>query len=39
MVGDRADNDIAPACAAGLKTWHLHPQGDGDWNALCRALS
>jgi FMN phosphatase YigB (HAD superfamily) len=39
MVGDRADNDIAPARAAGLKTWHLHPRGDGDWNALCRALS
>ncbi|MEX1045242.1 MAG: HAD family hydrolase [Chthoniobacterales bacterium] len=39
MVGDRADNDIAPARAAGLMTWHLHPQGDGDWSALCRALS
>lgn len=34
MVGDRADNDIAPARAAGMMTWHLHAQGDGDWKAL-----
>ncbi len=39
MVGDRADNDIAPARAAGLMTWHLHPQGDGDWRALRDALN
>ena len=38
MVGDRADNDIAPAGAAGLLTWHLHPGGDGDWFALRAAL-
>ena len=39
MVGDRADNDIAPARAAGLMTWHLHPEGHGDWRALREALS
>lgn len=39
MVGDRADNDIAPARAAGMMTWHLHPQGDGDWTDLRAALS
>jgi putative hydrolase of the HAD superfamily len=39
MVGDRADNDMAPARAAGLMTWHLHPQGDGDWCVLRDALS
>jgi len=38
MVGDRADNDIAPARAAGLMTWHLHPEGDGDWSALQAVL-
>ena len=38
MVGDRADNDIAPARAAGLMAWHLHPEGDGDWRALRDAL-
>jgi FMN phosphatase YigB (HAD superfamily) len=36
MVGDRVDNDIRPARAAGLMTWHLHPQGDGGWEALRR---
>lgn len=39
MVGDRADNDMAPARAAGMMTWHLHGQGDGDWKALQSALS
>lgn len=34
MVGDRADNDMAPAREAGLMTWHLHPDGDGGWEAL-----
>ncbi len=34
MVGDRADNDIAPAKAAGMMTWHLHPEGDGGWEDL-----
>lgn len=34
MVGDRTDNDIAPALAAGFATWHLHPKGDGGWNRL-----
>jgi len=39
MVGDRADNDIAPARAAGMMTWHLHARGDGDWRELRTALS
>lgn len=39
MVGDRADNDMAPARAAGLMTWHLHAQGDGDWRALQAATA
>ena len=39
MVGDRADNDMSPARAAGMMTWHLHAQGDGDWAALQAALS
>ncbi len=34
MVGDRADNDIAPARAAGLMTWHLQAKGDGGWAEL-----
>lgn len=34
MVGDRRDNDIEPARAAGWRTWHLHPDGDGGWSAL-----
>ncbi|MGA0176203.1 MAG: HAD family hydrolase [Chthoniobacterales bacterium] len=39
IVGEPADNDIAPARAAGLMTWHLHPEGHGDWRALREALS
>ena len=38
MVGDRLDNDILPARAIGMKTWHLHPEGNGDWFALRAAL-
>ncbi|MFN0129990.1 MAG: HAD family hydrolase [Verrucomicrobiales bacterium] len=37
MVGDRLDNDIIPAAAAGWSTWHLRPEpGDaaGPWPAL-----
>lgn len=34
MVGDRSDNDIAPARAAGWRTWHLHPAGSGRWPDL-----
>lgn len=37
MVGDRLDNDIIPAAAAGWSTWHLRPEpGDaaGPWQAL-----
>ena len=39
MVGDRMDNDILPARAIGMKTWHLHRDGDGDWFALRAALN
>jgi FMN phosphatase YigB (HAD superfamily) len=39
MVGDRLDNDILPARTIGMKTWHLHPEGDGDWFALRAALN
>jgi FMN phosphatase YigB (HAD superfamily) len=39
MVGDRLDNDILPARLIGMKTWHLHPEGDGDWLALRAALN
>lgn len=39
MVGDRMDNDILPAKAAGWQTWHLSKigragEGAGDWEAL-----
>lgn len=34
MVGDRRDNDIEPARAAGFQTWHLHTTGDGLWPEL-----
>ena len=39
MVGDRLDNDILPAQSIGMKTWHLHPEGDGDWFALRSTLN
>ena len=29
VVGDREDNDIAPARAHGFKTWHLHSDAGG----------
>lgn len=42
MVGDRADNDIAPARAQGWQTWRLG-EGDGlsggDWAQLAAALA
>lgn len=34
MIGDRLDNDIAPARAAGWQTWHLQKEpaeNGGDW--------
>ena len=37
MVGDRLDNDIAPARAQGWQTWHWRSEpgdGGGDWGAL-----
>jgi FMN phosphatase YigB (HAD superfamily) len=42
MVGDRLDNDIAPAKAHGWQTWHFTAQetgpNAGDWEALRRWL-
>lgn len=42
MVGDRPDNDIAPASAQGWQTWHLTPERPtgpgGDWAALLEWL-
>jgi putative hydrolase of the HAD superfamily len=46
MVGDRLDNDIAPARAFGWCAWHLQAAGSdsvsgggaGDFDALCAAL-
>lgn len=42
MVGDRMDNDIAPAHAQGWRTWRLTPErtseGEGDWCALAGFL-
>ncbi len=43
MVGDRLDNDIAPARAQGFQTWHLNAVAGtepnaGDWAALSRQL-
>lgn len=46
MVGDRLDNDVRPARAAGWNAWHLAPDADegggdgaeaGDWAALAAA--
>jgi len=34
MVGDRLDNDIAPARAQGWQTWQLGPAANGDWDGL-----
>jgi putative hydrolase of the HAD superfamily len=44
MVGDRADNDLAPAQLAGWRTWQLRSANaqavgpGGDWQHLLRAL-
>ncbi len=43
MVGDRIDNDIAPAQAEGWQTWHFSPAADGPgpgggWERLRRHL-
>lgn len=42
MLGDRADNDILPARAAGWRTWQLAEAPDGssrgDWRDLAGAL-
>jgi len=38
MVGDRLDNDVAPARLQGFQTWHLSPNSpehqSGDWEKL-----
>ena len=36
MIGDRFENDIAPAKEAGFATWWLADVGDGDWFELGR---
>ena len=38
MVGDRLDNDIAPAKGHGWQTWHLTPVRDQNWPALNQHL-
>lgn len=38
MIGDRCDNDIAPAKEAGFATWWLADAGDGDWFDLGHEL-
>jgi FMN phosphatase YigB (HAD superfamily) len=38
MVGDNAENDIAPAQQAGMRTWRLGPHGDGGWHDLLAFL-
>ena len=38
FIGDRMDNDILPARALGMRTWHLHPEGDGGWGRLRNQL-
>lgn len=42
MIGDRLDNDVAPAREFGWQTWLLQPgasgAGAGDWPELLRAL-
>jgi len=42
MVGDREDNDVRPAQAAGFRTWHLNdscPPYGGDWKQLGEHLA
>ena len=42
MIGDREDNDIIPARAAGWRTWHFSDSRNGsdhgDWRSLANAL-
>jgi FMN phosphatase YigB (HAD superfamily) len=38
MVGDRADNDLAPATACGWMTWHLSDTPTSSWPALLAAI-
>ena len=42
MIGDRDDNDIAPAQTTGWRTWHLsdiaNGSDGGDWTSLARSL-
>jgi FMN phosphatase YigB (HAD superfamily) len=45
MVGDRMNNDIAPARAQGWQAWHFNTQGsapgkpEGNWSQLLRWLA
>jgi FMN phosphatase YigB (HAD superfamily) len=45
MVGDRLDNDVAPACAQGWRAWRLTAPslgstgGAGDWSSLAGFLA
>ncbi len=34
MVGDREDNDVLPARAAGWRAWHFRDEAGGDWAAV-----
>jgi FMN phosphatase YigB (HAD superfamily) len=34
MVGDREDNDVVPARAAGWRAWHFRDEPGGDWEAV-----
>jgi FMN phosphatase YigB (HAD superfamily) len=38
MIGDRLDNDIAPARAQGWQAWQVGRQEDAGWASLFKAL-
>jgi FMN phosphatase YigB (HAD superfamily) len=42
VVGDREDNDMAPARSAGFRVWRFSPEGaagaSGDWTALAGSI-
>lgn len=38
MIGDRIDNDIEPAIAAGWQAWHFCPEEDRDWGCFIEWL-
>ncbi len=39
MIGDREDNDVMPARAAGWQAWHLTQVQGRDWESLGRLVS